>query len=151
MSPVRHSVIYYQVYQCDFYAIFLRQDVSSPKQFNHASFSFLAVPLDSLYKSGAIGSLMAVRLILDNIRGMVSCSCCESLVKIKWAEGLLLKQKGFGFLPSTFTLDRLVIDIWLQLNIDLIDEGIELLFDEANVILRILPGEVDILQDLLSS
>jgi hypothetical protein len=72
-------------------------------------------------------------------------------VKIERAEGLLLKQKGFRFLPSTFTLDSLVIDIWLQLNIDLIDEGIELFLDEPNVILRILPGEVNILQDLLSS
>lgn len=94
--------------------------------------------------------MMPVRLILDDIVGMVICSSGQSLVKIKGAERLLVDEEGFGLLPGAFTLDGLVMKIIGELHIDLINEGGQLFFDEAHVVLRILPREVEILEHLMA-
>lgn len=80
---------------------------------------------------------------------MVICSPGQSLMKIKGAEGFLVDKEGFCLLPSTFTLDGLVMKIVGELHIDLIHKGGQLFLDETHVVLRILPREVEILQHLM--
>jgi hypothetical protein len=123
VASVGDAVVDDEVDQCDFYAIFIRNGVSSSQQFDHASLPLPAVPLNSVDESGSVRSLMAIRVVFDYILGMVDCCLLQSLVVVEGTHGFLVVEEGLGLFPGRLALNALVIDIVFELHVELIHEG----------------------------
>jgi len=129
MSSVCDSIIDNKVQNSKFYAIFSRNLVSSSKQFNHTSFPFSAISLNSFNKSRSIWASVAIWLVFNNILRMVTSSFGQSLVKIKWPQRLLVQQKLLGFFPERLSLNCFIDHIFSDFDAELINKAIELFVD----------------------
>jgi hypothetical protein len=92
---------------------------------------------------------MASRYIFDDIAHVIACGFDESFVEEEGPQRLLVVDELSGILPYGFAFDGLIDDIVGEFDVDVVDEGVEVLVDEVEVVLGVLPGEVDVLEHLL--
>lgn len=83
---------------------------------------------------------MSVRMSINDITYMNTWSFGETLVEIEGSEWFLIDEEGFGFFPYSFSLNGFIDDVLVELDIVIINKGVDLFVEKSDKIFGILSG-----------
>ena len=92
---------------------------------------------------------MCIGMILDYVFDVVIGCAGQSWMIIEGSQWFLIVEEGFGLLPCLPPLDGLVVDLFLQFHVGIVDQGAQLFLDQSDIVFGVFAGEVDVPHDFV--